>query len=272
MKPTRYTVTIALRAFGSDCEELRERIERTLGTHPTLSLRVDSIAVAEDWSQLEASKPENAPPWAFWWESNHLHGWVCHPDAWATVKAAYPDIEDLAERAKQAAWEHPMVAIQASGADSYGLRREHTGSRSLADHGREHGLAWLAAPIVAYDRDNPPRLPASAFKPGDRVRGKDEGGWHTGKVSNRFAERHAREGDVLVWFDGEEYEPGAVGNLVKAELLMLWPAAAHRTRLLEVSTGADLDRAGAGCLRKPGEDDAAYRERALAFVVFGIEE
>lgn len=132
-----------------------------------------------------------------------------------------------------------------------------TASKKLASRNRQR------LPTV-YDRDNPPRLPASAFKPGDRVRGKDEGGWHTGKVSNRFAERDAREGDVLVWFDGEEYEPGALGNLVKAELLMLWPDTAHRDRLFRVATGEDLDRTAAGVLeRLPGETDARFRSRAL---------
>ena len=84
-----------------------------------------------------------------------------------------------------------------------------------------------------YDRDNPPRLPASAFKPGDRVFGADEGGTHHGTVSDRFAERHAADGDVLVYFDGIGYDAGSLGNLVPAELLTLWPAGLHRARAIE---------------------------------------
>jgi hypothetical protein len=84
-----------------------------------------------------------------------------------------------------------------------------------------------------YDRDNPPRLPASSFKPGDRVFGTDEGGTHHGTVSKDFGPRHSQQGDVLVWFDSGDYNPGALGNLVSAELLTLWPAALHRARAIE---------------------------------------
>lgn len=130
--------------------------------------------------------------------------------------------------------------------------------------------AALAAPIVAYDRDNPPRLPATAFKPGERVMATDpdSGVTHSGTVSEHFtAERASREaanGDVLVFVDDFEYVDGSsLGTLLRADILRLWPARLHRARLLQVATGADLDIA-APCPRPAGEPDDAFRERAIA--------
>lgn len=84
-------------------------------------------------SKLPLRKPENAPAWAFWWDSNNVHGWVCDSDAWAIVMAANTHIEDLVHRARQAQGSE----------ESYGLRAEHVGVRTLADHARAYGLAWM---------------------------------------------------------------------------------------------------------------------------------
>jgi hypothetical protein len=84
---------------------------------------------------------------------------------------------------------------------------------------------------------NPPRLPASAFRPGDRVIGEDEGERIVGIVSKHHAERphHAENGDVLVFWSGETYDSSSLGHAVPAELLRLWPSLEHTMRVVEVA-------------------------------------
>jgi hypothetical protein len=76
-------------------------------------------------------------------------------------------------------------------------------------------------------------LPASAYRVGDRVIGEADGERLFGRVSEHHAERHAAAGDVLVYWS-EDHDPGSLGYLVPAELLRLWPAAAHAARQREV--------------------------------------
>lgn len=80
-------------------------------------------------------------------------------------------------------------------------------------------------------------VPADLYRPGDRVIGEDEGTRIFGTVSAHYvgerAERHAKNGDVLVYWSGEDYAPSSLGHLAPAELLRLWPAAAHAARVTE---------------------------------------
>lgn len=80
-------------------------------------------------------------------------------------------------------------------------------------------------------------IPASLFRPGDRVIGEDEGTRIFGTVSDHHvgerAERHAKNGDVLVYWSGEDYASSSLGHLAPAELLRLWPVAAHAARVAE---------------------------------------
>lgn len=46
--PQAFQVTIRVVAFGTTAEELRDRVEATIRTHPTLSFRVDTIAVSAE--------------------------------------------------------------------------------------------------------------------------------------------------------------------------------------------------------------------------------
>lgn len=84
------------------------------------------------------------------------------------------------------------------------------------------------------------KLPASAYRPGDRVIGEDEDERIFGVVAEDHAEHHMRDGDVLVRWGDQSYEGSHTGHLVPAELLRLWPAAAHVARLAErLSLGAE---------------------------------
>lgn len=80
-------------------------------------------------------------------------------------------------------------------------------------------------------------LPAALFRPGDRVMGEDEGTRIFGTVSGHHvgdrATRHASNGDVLVYWAGEDYAASSLGHLAPAELLQLWPAATHAARIAE---------------------------------------
>lgn len=76
-------------------------------------------------------------------------------------------------------------------------------------------------------------LPATAFRPGDLVLGTDEGGTHSGEVSEHQSTRYADKGEVLVYWSGENYAASSLGHIAPAELLRLWPAAAHTARLTE---------------------------------------
>ncbi len=83
-----------------------------------------------------------------------------------------------------------------------------------------------------------PALPATAFRPGDKVLGEDEGGKHMGVVS----EHHGRHGHddvrgVLIYWDEEEYVSSSLGHDCPPELLRLWPSRAHDMRLAEVARG-----------------------------------
>lgn len=91
---------------------------------------------------LPQIRPESAPSWAFWLETNALFGWVSSSEDWEIAKAA---LQGRAEpsRMRQAVVDHPMVVLSARAKDSYGTRREHCGPRTLADHAAEHGLDWL---------------------------------------------------------------------------------------------------------------------------------
>jgi hypothetical protein len=81
----------------------------------------------------------------------------------------------------------------------------------------------------------PAFLPATAYQPGDRVIGTDEGGSHFGEVSPH--QIRARPGTVLVYWAQETYTASSLGHVVEADMLpalRLWPAAAHAARLAEV--------------------------------------
>lgn len=73
-----------------------------------------------------------------------------------------------------------------------------------------------------YDRENPPRLPASAFMPNDQVIAEDNGD----KFSGIVVGPHDKD-SIVVRFSGVKYAPGVTGNIVATELLRLWPARLH---------------------------------------------
>lgn len=72
-------------------------------------------------------------------------------------------------------------------------------------------------------------LPASAYRHGDIVRGYDEGGTYTGIVAEKHEPGVGVQGanEVLVRWDGEEYERSSLGHLVPAELVDPWPVTAE---------------------------------------------
>lgn len=245
---------------------------------------------------LAQFKGDNAPSWSFWWESNSIFGWVCSPLDWDAVwqrHTLYP--EDLAKKARQAVFDHGAVVMHAGAQHSYGLRREHTGARTLYDHAQEHKLLWLIhanplddkaspptdgppmvfdpknhPPIVAYDPGNPPRLQARYFKPGSRVFGDDNGTTLSGSVSDDFDPEKAGD-DVLVYWDTAKYTTSSKGHVVPAKLLRLWPWRAHREALFASAEGPDLD-VTAGIPREPDEDDDAFRRRAYKVWLLGPDK
>lgn len=74
-------------------------------------------------------------------------------------------------------------------------------------------------------------LPASAYLPGDRVAAEDGLEKVFGRVSKHHASRHAEKGEVLIFWDNEEYGGGDLGHQVPVDLLELWPERAHEDRL-----------------------------------------
>lgn len=96
-------------------------------------------------------------------------------------------------------------------------------------------------------------LPANFYRPGDRVIGEDEGTRIFGTVSSGHcvgerAARHAAGGYVLVFWSGEDYAASSLGHLVPAELLRIWPFAAHAARMAE-----HLQHPRPGCAPSPSK-------------------
>ncbi len=76
-------------------------------------------------------------------------------------------------------------------------------------------------------------LPASAYRPGDHVVGEDDGEKIFGTVAAHHGPVYAKDGDVVLRWNDEEYVGSHTGHIVSAELLRLWPAAAHAAREVE---------------------------------------
>lgn len=110
---------------------------RVHGEACVMPLCLDALTLGD--RHLPGVLPNDAPAWAFWLETNSVYGYVCSEEQWRMARACYPDVP--VERFRAAAWQHPATFdVRVA---NFGLRREHTGARTLVDHAREHGLGWL---------------------------------------------------------------------------------------------------------------------------------
>jgi len=109
--------------------------------------------------QLRQLKPDGAPVWAFWWESNNCWGWIASEEDWDHVRQIYRDVAPSVDllRARVAEWDHPASIVSGVPRNlSFGFRREHTGGRlTLWDHALAHGLNWMLPASVAKQERSP---------------------------------------------------------------------------------------------------------------------
>lgn len=82
---------------------------------------------------LPQTRPMNAPPWAFWFESNHLWGWVASEADWRALSHEFPDRSPLEANVGPKLGQH----------SAFGFRSEYCGKRTLRDHAIKHGLTWM---------------------------------------------------------------------------------------------------------------------------------
>ncbi len=169
MDLARYTATVTFRGYAADTDELRDRIKRALGTHPTLSLRVDEVVVqahpyedgrcsstcphgdrctlpaghedGHNHRRCDCNKPntDTADQWTpFWWESNACWGPIYSRDHWLRMVATYA--ANTAPACTPEAAHRVMTRVGALAPHrpgdwtmpSIGMRMEHVGQPILA--------------------------------------------------------------------------------------------------------------------------------------------
>lgn len=112
-------------------------------------------------SRIPASRPEDAPDWSFWWDSNATWGWVCSEAHWRILcehlSVEKPKALERVLSARLAAWSHPTALLSGgAGNVSFGFRREHRKPTTLRDHAEKHGLTWmLTVPGKAEPKETP---------------------------------------------------------------------------------------------------------------------
>lgn len=102
----------------------------------------------EDLEQLPPTRPDGAPAWAFFWDSNPINGWVASEEdfrilvrvleLWAAINGGPVPTLTTDDR------RHPLQAKRFDGVDfhGFGFRFEHRGE-TLRTHAERNGLDWM---------------------------------------------------------------------------------------------------------------------------------